>query len=64
MGFLSVVFEENINLTEDEKEYIEIFQEMLNDGEITDKERRMLNRFAIRLKLTEERITQLENSLC
>ena len=52
------------NLTEDEKEYIEIFQEMLNDGEITDKERRMLNRFAIRLKLTEERITQLENSLC
>lgn len=51
------------NLTEDEKEYIEIFQEMLNDGEITDKVRSLLNRFATKLELTEERIFQLENSV-
>lgn len=51
------------NLTEDEKEYIEEFQEMLNDGEITDKERKILNRFANRLDISDERVTQLENNI-
>ena len=49
--------------TPNEKEYIEEYKEFLNDGEITEKERRILNRFATRLELTEERILQLENSL-
>lgn len=50
-------------LNENEKEYIEEFQEFLNDGEITDKERRILNRFASRLEISSERITQLEMSV-
>lgn len=49
--------------TTNEMEYIEEYKEFLNDGEITEKERRILNRFATRLELTEERILQLENSL-
>lgn len=52
------------DLSENEKEYLDEYQELLNDGEITEKERRILNRFATRLELTEERILQLENSLC
>lgn len=49
--------------TQNEKEYIEEYIEFLNDGEITEKERRILNRFATRLELTEERVSELENSL-
>lgn len=48
------------NLNDNEKEYIEEFKEMLNDGEITEKERRILNRFADRLEISSERIAQLE----
>lgn len=49
--------------TPNEKEYIEEYKEFLNDGEITEKERRILNRFATRLELTAERVSELENSL-
>lgn len=49
--------------TQNEKEYIEEYIEFLNEGEITEKERRILNRFATRLELTEERVSELENSL-
>lgn len=48
------------DLNENEKEYLEEFQELLNEGEITDKERRILNRFANRLDISEERVVQLE----
>ena len=46
--------------TPNEKEYIEEFQELLNDGEITEKERRILNRMAGRLGISEERVKELE----
>ena len=50
------------NLSEDEKEYLEEFKEILNDGEITEKERRILSRKANRLGVSEERASQLEES--
>jgi len=51
-----------IHLTENEKEYLEEYQELFNDGEINEKERRILNRYAARLEISPERIKQLENS--
>jgi hypothetical protein len=48
------------NLSENENEYLEEFQELINEGEITEKERRTLNRMANRLGISEERVSQLE----
>lgn len=48
------------DLSEDEKEYLEEFQEILNDGEITEKERRTLSRMANRLGISETRVKELE----
>ncbi|MFV8323710.1 hypothetical protein [Flavobacterium sp. LS2R12] len=48
------------NFTENEKEYLEEYKEMLKDGEIAEKERKILNRFANRLGLLEERVSELE----
>jgi hypothetical protein len=48
------------NFTENEKEYLEEYEEMLKDGEIAEKERKILNRFANRLGLLEERVSELE----
>ncbi|MGZ9735739.1 tetratricopeptide repeat protein [Flavobacterium sp. GNP002] len=48
------------DLNENEKEYLEEYQELLNDGEITEKERKILNRMANRLAISEERANQLE----
>ena len=50
-------------LNNNEKEYLEEFKEFLNDGEITEKERRILNRFATRLEITNERVIEIENSI-
>lgn len=49
------------SLNDNEKEYLEEFKEFLNDGEITEKERRILNRFANRLEITNERVFEIEN---
>ncbi|WP_264529227.1 tetratricopeptide repeat protein [Flavobacterium sp. N502540] len=47
-------------LSENEKEYFEEFKAILNDGEITEKERRILSRMANRLGISEERVEELE----
>lgn len=49
-------------LTENEKEYLEEYTELMRDG-ITEKERKILMRFANRLQLTEQRVIELEKSL-
>ncbi|EKT4520731.1 hypothetical protein ABF179_002371 [Flavobacterium psychrophilum] len=49
------------DLNENEKEYLDEYQELLNDGEITEKERRILNRMAIRYDISEQRVIELEN---
>jgi hypothetical protein len=48
------------DLNENEKEYLDEYKELLNDGEIKEKERKMLNRMANRLVISEERVNQLE----
>lgn len=48
------------DLNENEKEYLEEFKELLNDGEIAEKERRILNRMAGRLGISEDRVKELE----
>ena len=49
-------------LTENEQEYLEIFQETLADGNgsITNSSRKLLSKFANRLGITAHRATQLE----
>jgi hypothetical protein len=46
--------------TEEEKEYIEIYQELCADGEITERKRRMLERERQSLGISEERAKELE----
>lgn len=51
------------NLTEEEQEYLEEYKAcMEEDGEITPKARRMLDRFRNRLGISEERALELENN--
>lgn len=49
------------DLNENEKEYLDEYKELLNDGEITEKERRILNRMATRYNISEQRVIELEN---
>ena len=51
------------SLEENEKEYLEEYKELLNEGEITEKERRILDRFANRLEISTKRIAELELSV-
>lgn len=47
-------------LTEDEQEYLEMYREYASEGEITEKQRSRLNKFAAALGISEERIEELE----
>lgn len=47
-------------LTEDEQEYVEMYREYIEKGEITEKERRRLDKFAAALGISEERIKEIE----
>ena len=51
------------SLTEAEKEYIEIYKEIVGQDEVTERKRRMLNREAESLGLSEERVQELESSI-
>ena len=51
------------SLTDAEKEYIEIYKEIVGKDEVSDRKRRMLNREAESLGLSEERAKELEKSL-
>ena len=48
-------------LTEDEQEYLEMYHEYEAKGEITEKERRRLEKFAGALNIPSNRIIELEN---
>lgn len=48
-------------LSDNEKEYLEEYRELLQDGPIEEKERRILARFATRLELSEEQVLKLES---
>lgn len=50
-------------LTEDEKEYLDMYKDYSNVGELTDKARHRLNKYAKALGLTESRTKELESLL-
>lgn len=52
--------EQFMQLGQNEKEYLEEYQAIIADGEITEKERRLLNRLSSSLGISEERIKELE----
>ena len=52
--------EQFTQLSQNEKEYLEEYQTIIADGEITEKERRLLNRLSSSLGISEERIKELE----
>lgn len=47
-------------LTDEEKEYLETYHDATDDGQISEKERRMLNRLRDMLGITEERANEIE----
>ena len=47
-------------LTEDEQEYLEMFKEYAADGEISDRDRKMLNKMRDRMGISEERAKEIE----
>ena len=47
-------------LTEDEQEYLEMFKEYAADGEISERDRRMLNKMRERMGISEERAKEIE----
>ena len=49
-------------LSVDEQEYLELFKEYADDEEISDRDRKMLDKFRIRLGISEERAQELEAS--
>lgn len=50
------------NLTDEEKEYLKDYEMFIRDGEIQERERRMLNRLAGLLGISEERAMELERN--
>lgn len=50
------------DLTDEEKEYLKDFEMFIRDGEIQERERRMLNRLAGLLGISEERAMELERN--
>ncbi len=48
-------------LTEEEKEYLETIKELLEDGDISERDRRTLERLRKSLDISEERANQLES---
>lgn len=47
-------------LTDEEKEYLEAYREACEDGQLSDKERRILNRLRDMLGITEEQAREIE----
>lgn len=47
-------------LTEDEQEYLDMYREYAEKGEITEKERRRLDKFAAAMGITAERAKEIE----
>lgn len=48
-------------LTDDEKEYFEAFKDACEDGKVSDKQRRLLEKLRVMYGISEERARELEN---
>ena len=53
----------NPQLTEVEKEYLDLYKEYAADGEISERDRRMLKKMQEKMGLSEERVKALQDSL-
>lgn len=53
---------QSIQLTDEEKEYLEEYKACLEEGEISSKERRLLDRLRDKLGISEERAKEIENA--
>lgn len=60
---LEVIVLNKGDLTKEEKEYLVKAKSFISDGAISDRERRMLNRLANLLGISEQRAVELENQL-
>ena len=60
---LEVIVLNKGDLTKEEKEYLVKVKSFISDGAISDRERRMLNRLANLLGISEQRAVELENQL-
>lgn len=47
-------------LTEDEQEYLDMYHEYAEKGEVTEKERRRLDKFAAAMGISAERVKEIE----
>ena len=47
-------------LTEAEQEYLNVYHEYAEKGELTEKERRRLDKFAAAMGITAERVKEIE----
>ena len=54
---------QSIQLTDDEKEYMEEYKACLEEGEISSKERRLLDRLRDKLSISKERAKEIEGSI-
>ena len=50
-------------LTEDELEYLEEYKQCMAEGEITDSERRLLNKIRNTLGISEQRALEIESRI-
>ena len=50
-------------LSDEEKEYIEIYKDMLEDGKISERRRKILNKEAESLGISQSRVKELEEMI-
>ena len=58
-----IPYDEYIKLSDDEKEYLDSVKEVLSDGEMSPRDRKLLNRLRDSLGISEERAAELEKSV-
>ena len=51
------------SLSDEEKEYIEIYKDMLEDGKISERRRKILNKEAESLGISQSRVKELEEMI-
>ena len=57
------VFLLNPQLTEEEQEYLDEYKICKEEGEISSREKRLLDKLRVKLRISEDRARELESSL-
>ena len=58
----SITCKDSPIMTDIEQEYVEMYKEYTPDGEISERERKMLDKFRVRCGISEDRARELEES--